>query len=344
RRMHLEAKPGGGSEVILHARDLGETVCFSLNELDGRRTNSGEPLPHWALYPAGVAWAAQQRGLPVAGIEAAYTSDIPIGAGLSSSAAVEVGFAALWRHLCGWAINNLMLAQLSQQAENEYVGVKCGLMDQFACANGLAGHALLFDTRSLDFRPLPLPEGVVIIIADSSIRRRLSGSAYNDRRAACEQAVELLRRDLPDIRALRDVSRDDFQRLAHKLPPVVEKRARHIVEEINRVDAAVGMLSQGDAAGFGRLMLAAHASLRDLYEVSIPELDVLVDIATGLPGCWGARLTGAGFGGCTVNLVQQEQSEAFIHQLKEGYEKATDRQAEVYLCQASRGVQVERLG
>jgi galactokinase len=208
----------------------------------------------------------------------------------------------------------------------------------------LAGHALLFDTRSLDFRPLPLPEGVVIIIADSSIRRRLSGSAYNDRRAACEQAVELLRRDLPDIRALRDVSRDDFQRLAHKLPPVVEKRARHIVEEINRVDAAVGMLSQGDAAGFGRLMLAAHASLRDLYEVSIPELDVLVDIATGLPGCWGARLTGAGFGGCTVNLVQQEQSEAFIHQLKEGYEKATDRQAEVYLCQASRGVQVERLG
>jgi galactokinase len=344
RHVRLEAKPRADRLVVLHAKDLEETVCFELDGLEKRQTSGGEPLPHWALYPAGVAWAAQQRGLPVQGIEAAYTSDVPIGAGLSSSAAVEVGFAALWRSMGGWALNNLMLAQLSQQAENQYVGVNCGLMDQFASANGVEGHGLLFDTRSLDFRPLPLPGGTVIVIADSGVRRRLVGSAYNDRRAACEQAVALLKKELPGIRALRDVSRDDFNRLADDLPPIVARRARHIVEEIDRVDAAIGMLSQGDAAGFGRLMLATHASLRDLYEVSIPELDALVEIAARQPGCWGARLTGAGFGGCTVNLVQQDRAEAFMTALKNDYTKSTGQQAEVYLCQASRGVHVERSG
>ena len=202
----------------------------------------------------------------------------------------------------------MTIAQLAQRAENAYVGVACGLMDQFASANGVEGHALYFDTRSLDFYPVPLPEGTVIVIADSGVRRTLATPAYNDRRAACEQAVALLKPHLPGIQALRDVTPSDFGRLSHYLPELVARRAQHIVEECARMEEAVVVLKAGDADAFGRLMLAGHASLRDLYEVSCPELDVLVSTASALPGCFGARLTGAGFGGCTVNLVESSQA------------------------------------
>ncbi len=340
REVRIAATPRADSIVHLTALDLDQSVSFDLNHLDAKKERGGGPLPGWALYPAGVAWVLKKHGFATTGVNASFTSNIPIGAGLSSSAAVEVAFASLWRALGGWQTDQMTIARMCQEAENQYVGVNCGLMDQFASAHGVEGHALYFDTRSLDWRPVPLPAGAVIVIADSKVRRSLANSAYNERRAACEEAVRILSQFLPGIRVLRDVSPEQFNAYAHHLPTVVRMRAQHVVEECARVDQAVPLLEAGDARGFGRLMFAGHASLRDLYQVSVPELDTLVAAAARLPGCLGARLTGAGFGGCTVNLVEEAHAENFIAQLKAEYLQSTGKQAEVYLCRASQGPQV----
>ncbi|HVN56335.1 MAG TPA: galactokinase [Anaerolineaceae bacterium] len=339
RAVRLAYLPRSDRQVYLRARDLNTGVVFDLDHLVDRQDIAGQPLPTWALYPAGVAWALSRKGLEVRGLEGEFTSTVPIGAGLSSSAAVELAFSVAWRTLGGWEADPLELARLCQRAENQYVGVNCGLMDQFASACGVEDHALYFDTRSLVWRPVPLPPSVVIVIADSGVRRSLANSAYNERRAACEQAVALLQPYLPGVTTLRDVTPEEFNRLADHLPELVRKRARHVVEECARVDEAIQCLDRGDGAAFGRLMFAGHASLRDLYEVSIPELDLLVELAGSLPGCLGARLTGAGFGGCTVNLVEEQHAEEFIQRLAAGY-RAPGREAQVYLCRASRGAHI----
>lgn len=323
--------------VRLFALDLNASVIFPLDQLDGKKDVNGKPMPGWALYPAGVALVLQQHGYTVQGIDAWFTSNVPIGAGLSSSAAVEVAFATLWRAVGGWQTDQMTLARLCQQAENNYVGVKSGLMDQFASAHGIAGHALYLDTRTLEWHPVPLPAGLAVVIADSKVRRSLATSAYNERRASCEEAVRLLQKDLPGITALRDVTPGEFSRLADQLPEVIRKRARHVVEECARVEKAVKLLEAGDAVGFGQLMYEGHASLRDLYEVSCPELDTLVELASRLPGCLGARLTGAGFGGCTVNLVEENKAADFVYELKSRYQQAKGKQGDVYLCRASQG-------
>ncbi|HEX9019557.1 MAG TPA: galactokinase [Anaerolineaceae bacterium] len=341
RDVTIAANPRADRSVHLTALDLNQTTDFDLDHLDEKRDLNGAQLPGWALYAAGVAWVLQKRGFTTQGVDAWFTSNVPIGAGLSSSAAVEVAFATLWRAMGGWQCDQMTLAQMCQQAENQYVGVNCGLMDQFASAHGVAGHALYLDTRSLDWRPVQMPAGVAIVIADSKVRRSLANSAYNERRASCEEAVRLLKPDLPGIRALRDVTPEQFHQLAGKLPMIVRMRAQHVVEECARVETAIKMLEAGDAAGFGQLMYAGHASLRDLYEVSCPELNVLVDTARTLPGCLGARLTGAGFGGCTVNLVEENMATSFIEALKAQYLQATGKHADVYLCHASQGPQIK---
>ena len=201
----------------------------------------------------------------------------------------------------------------------------------------VADRLMLLDCRSLEYRTLPLPANTLIVVADTSVRRKLSSGGYNERRAACEEAVRLLARELPGIKALRDVSLADFNRLSHLLPPAVELRARHVVEEIERTRLAIPYLEQGRMDEFGLLMNACHTSLRDLYEVSIPELDQMVEIAQSLPGCFGARLTGAGFGGCTVNLVASDQAGAFAFSLGPEYERRTGLHPEIYICQASQG-------
>jgi len=262
---------------------------------------------------------------------------VPIGAGLSSSAAIEVGFALSFQALQGWSIDRMHLARICQEAESQYVGVHCGLMDQFACAHGVAGHALYFDTRNLEWMPIPLPHGVSIIIADSGVQRTLANSAYNERRKECEQAVALFSTHLPNIHSLRDVEWDDFVRLRSHLPQVVAMRVEHVIAEIARVQQACQLLMQDDVRALGDLMLAGHNSLRDLYQVSCPELDDLVEIAIVLQGCYGARLTGAGFGGCIVTLVQNENVDAFTEQLAEQYLQRTGKSAKVYVCQAARG-------
>jgi galactokinase len=339
REVQLAAAPSSDGLVTLNAIDLGERVSFRLDNLSERLDQDGQPLPGWALYPAGVAWAMQQGGYPVCGMQAAYSSDIPIGAGLSSSAAVEVAFATTWQALGGWKIDKLALAKCCQRAENDYVGVSSGLMDQFASACGVAGQVLCFDTRSLEWSTYDLPPRTAIIIADSGIRRSLVASVYNDRRAACEQAVLLLQKYLPGIQSLRDVSSVELAAYAPFLPPEIARRAEHVVKEIHRVDQAIIALRRGDARMFGGFMFASHKSLRDLYQVSLPELDRLVEIARSLPGIYGARLTGAGFGGCTVNLVEENAAQPFVHGLKEAYQKISGQEVNVYLCRVSAGAE-----
>lgn len=342
RAVHLAAAPSQERTVTLNALDLDEQVVFNLDLLGEKINLHGDALPDWALYPAGVAWSFQQAGLDTPGLQVVYTSDVPIGAGLSSSAAVEVVFAVTWRALCGWEIDSMSLAQLCQRAENEYVGVASGLMDQFTSLHGVEGHALYFDTQDLTWEPVPMPPGTALVVADSGVRRTLATSAYNQRRAACEYAVELLRQYKPDLRSLGDISTIEFAAYGEYLPPDVRKRAEHVVKEIARVRSAVIALRTGNALSFGALMFSGHTSLRDLYEVSCPELDALVDIARDLPGCYGGRLTGSGFGGCTVNLVEESRVQDFIVGLEKVYQRKVDRKPQVYVCRASQGATVEQ--
>jgi galactokinase len=231
-------------------------------------------------------------------------------------------------------------ALLGQKAENQYVGVNCGIMDQFASACGEQDRLLHLDCRSLEWRTLPLPKDVAIVIADTRMRRELTSGEYNKRRADCEEAVRILSENLPGIQSLRDVSVEAFNQHASQLPERVERRARHVVEEIERTQRAIPLLEEGNMTEFGRLVNQCHSSLRDLYEVSVPELDTMVEIAQDLPGCYGARLTGAGFGGCTVNLVAREQADTFSSALAMGYETETGFPPEIYVCSASKGAEL----
>jgi len=324
----------------LIALDFADEVRFSRSSLPDRGTATGSPLPDWARYPAGVAWAIDSAGLSVPAINAVYASDVPIGAGLSSSASVEMAFAKAWSFLGKWSLSGIEFAKLGQRAENDYVGVNSGIMDQFASACGIQNMLLLLDCRSLEWRPLPLPDGIDIIIADTTLRRQLTDSAYNDRRRSCEAAVAELHQVLSGIRSLRDVSLEQFNQHAHRLSAMNEPRARHVVEEINRTQIAVSLLENGQIHEFGQLINACHDSLRDLYQVSTPELDLLAETAQNLRGCIGARLTGAGFGGCTVNLVEKPLSADFITALAEAYYRNTGLNLKAYICEASAGHRV----
>jgi galactokinase len=343
RFVWLCASPSSSTILSLHALDIGESCRFDLTDLGGNLDLAGDPLPEWARYPAGVAWSLLKDGLAINGMRCVLTSDIPIGAGLSSSAAVEVAFATAWQALSDWSLGPMRLAQLCQRAENEYVGVQCGLMDQFSCVHGIKDHAIFFDTRTLEWEPVPLPPNVAVVIADSGIRRSLGESAYNQRRKACERAMRLLSDRLPEIVALRDVSMKQLREHEQALPPSLRPIAQHVVGECERVRRGVELLKAGDVHGFGRLMLEGHASLRDLYEVSSPELDALVEIATGLPGCFGARLTGAGFGGCTVNLVEASKVPSFSKRLASEYQRSLGREAKVWSTRAADGAKLTQL-
>jgi len=341
RAVSLAAVPTPEEVITLYAKDFEEEVTFNLQSLEYKCDIHKQPLPKWAFYPAGVAWSLKKAGLDVSGLQATYDSDIPIGAGLSSSAAVEVAFATAWSASGGWDGDKMKLARLCQQAENGYVGVASGLMDQFASFHGIEDHALYFDTRSLVWEALPLPPATSLVIADTGIRRNLADSGYNERRTACEQAVRILQKHLPEIQSLRDVSPVELAAFGEFLPVPIRQRAEHVVREIARVETAVSALRRSDKRTFGALMFAGHASLRDLYEVSCPELDILVEIAHHLPGCLGARMTGAGFGGCTVNLVEESETPGFIKSLSTEYRAKVGHSPQVYPCKASGGARFE---
>lgn len=284
-------------EVILD--DTGERDGFDLDAI-------GERRGRWIDYVAATAWALAEAGASTRGFRGLLTSDLPSGAGLSSSAAIEL--ASAWALSGGErpGLDTMRLAQIAQRAENAYVGVNCGLMDQFAVAFGEADHALLLDCRSLDHRAVPLPAGTALVICHSGSPRKLAASEYNTRRAECDRAVAGLKSLDPAVTALRDVTPDLLEAGRDRLDDAAFRRARHVVSEDERVQAVIAALQAGDVEAVGSALYASHVSLRDDFEVSSPALDALVEIAQGVPGVIGARLTGAGFGGCTVNLVMDD--------------------------------------
>jgi galactokinase len=342
RATYIAFSPTNALHSTLVAVDFDQQTSFSAESIATKTQTDSSPLPEWALYPAGVMWSLMEENLAAPAMNAVYASDVPRGSGLSSSASVEMAYMIAWQTLGGWTLPSMQRALLGQKAENKYVGVNCGIMDQFASACGVENRLLLLDCRSLEWITVPLPEHVSIVIADTTVRRKLTSGEYNKRRAACEEAVRLLKQDLPTIQSLRDVSAEDFNRLVSKLPDEIEKRARHVVEEIGRSNQAQALLEAGDIQNFGRLMNQCHASLRDLYEVSCPELNVMANIAQSIEGCYGARLTGAGFGGCTVNLVAKENVGAFAQALANGYVMETGLRPEIYITRASSGAELLR--
>lgn len=294
----------------------------------------------WSDYPMGVVWAFLERELTPAGINAVLTSDVPVGAGMSSSAAVELAFAYTWNTMGNFGISKSDLALLCQSAENSYVGVNCGIMDQMISACGKAGHAMMLDTRTLERGYFSMPEGVAVLVADSKVRRKLSGSEYNVRRAQCEQAVSILQTHRPEITALRDVTVENLERWGHEMPEVVLQRARHVVTENDRVLKVAKLLYEGNMTQAGQYLIEGHKSLRDDYEVSIPELDTLVEAASEAEGCYGARLTGAGFGGCIIALAAEDAVDEVKEHISRVYDDAYNVRPAVYVTYAADGVDI----
>lgn len=326
----------------LIAMDLEQEICFSNPSILFAEDCFGRPLPAWARYPAGVAWAAGEAGLDCPGMDAVYGSEVPQGSGLSSSASVEMAFVLAWQSLAGWDLSPMERALLGQKAENQYVGVQSGIMDQFASACGEADSILVLDCRDLTWRTIPIPSDYAFIVANTMKPRRLDAGDYNARRADCESALRLLERQLPGIKSLRDISLAKFNQLAPLLPERIEKRARHVVEEIQRTIQAIPLLQSGDLTRFGELVEQSHVSLRDLFEVSTPELNLMVSLAQQLPSCLGARLTGAGFGGCTINIVKAAQARPFVGSLAKNYHSATGIEPEIYVCRPAPGAGLAR--
>ena len=314
----------------------------SVNQDEGAQFDLDVPGPMrrglWLDYVEGVARALERRGVRLRGADLCVVSDVPVGAGLSSSAALEISTGLALSAVSGHDVERVTLALAGQEAEHTYVGAQVGIMDQFVSVLGRAGHALLIDCRTLEAEPVPLDTTrAAVVICDSKVKHELSASEYNVRRAECEEGVRLLKGVLPDIKALRDVTADEFARHAGLLPEPVRRRCRHVVTENERTLSAAGALRRGALEELGRLMSLSHRSLRDDYEVSCRELDVLVEIADASEGVLGARMTGGGFGGCTVNLVLREAVEAFRAAVAERYAAATGIEPAVYVTEACDG-------
>jgi len=335
----MAAAPRPDRQVVLHALDFEQRTEFSLDDI---QHDAQYP---WSDYQRGVAFFLQERGFELPGVNAVISGDIPVGSGLSSSAAVEVAAAYTWQVLSGFPLSRVGLALLCQQAENEFVGMKCGIMDQFISTLGQRDHALLIDCRTLEHEAVKLGAGegsprssATIVVCDTMKRRGLVDSEYNARRRECEEGVRLLQKHLPRIKALRDVSPAQFERYQGDLPEVVRRRCRHIVYENERVLQSVEALRGNDLATFGRLMNDSHISLRDDYQVSCQELNVMVEAAWQVEGVYGSRLTGAGFGGCTVSLVAGEAVERFRAHVVAEYQAATGIEPQIYVCAVEDGV------
>jgi len=322
------------SDRLLHIRSLrgDEAVTFDLDD--------AAPIPRhdWSDYVRGVAVMLQRAGHVLTGADLLIDSDVPVGSGLSSSAALEVstGYALLDR--AGIAVDLVQLALCCQRAENDFVGMRCGIMDQFISCQGAAAHALLLDCRSLTFRLVPIDPSVRLVICNSMVHHELAAGEYNLRRAECERGVALLTPALPGIRALRDVDMAQLAAHASLLPELTFRRCRHVVTENDRVLRAGAALEAGQVERFGQLMNQSHVSMRDDYEISCRELDILVDIAWGIDGVLGSRMTGGGFGGCTVSLVRADAVEKFTAEIATRYTATTSLDPLIFVCSPGEGV------
>ncbi len=323
RDIRIALRPRADDTVRLFAVDIEQEATFSLAALE-----RGEG---WQEYVKGVAWALQEQGLVLTGWDGVMTGDVPRGAGLSSSAALELAAARAFQATSGFAWDATRMATLCQLAENRWVGVNSGIMDPLISALGREGHALLLDCRSLEGEPVPLPPGHVVVVLDTGTRRGLVGSAYNERRRQCEEAAVHY-----GVPALRDVAPEVFEAGAAGLAELPRKRARHVIGENARTLQAADAMRRGDAAELGRLMNASHASLKEDFEVSSGALDAIVACAQAHPGCRGARMTGGGFGGCAVALVEEDGVDDFLHAVTDCYD-TPERRSAVYVCRAADG-------
>jgi galactokinase len=330
RAVQIALRPRPDNRVILHSLEYGETIEFPLDDLQRGKG--------WAEYVKGAAWAMQAEGWTLSGWEGLMTSDVPRGAGLSSSSAVVIAAILAFAAASDLSPDPVKTALLGHQAEDGWIGVHVGIMDQMASVLSRPGHVLFLDCRTLEFQHIPLPKGMTVAVMDTTTRRGLVDSAYNERRRQCDSAAKAL-----GVRALRDMDEAGFQSRADRLDEVTHRRARHIITENSRVLQAVEAMRQGDAETLGRLLDASHASLRDDFEVSSEALDVLVAIARRQPGCYGARMTGAGFGGCAVALVKNDRGPEFAATVTKEYHRATGLMPEVYLCRAVQGASLTRL-
>jgi galactokinase len=321
--------PRADNSVVLYSENFHQQIVHELDAIPEKAVH------HWSDYPLGVLTVLRRAGIEVPAFSMSIHGDVPLGAGLSSSASIEVACILAMLSLAGSEFPRPELARLCQRAENEYVGAKTGIMDQFIACCGAADHALLLDCRSLSFRLAPIPGHLSLVICNTMVKHTHAGGEYNTRRAEVEAGVAILRSHRPEIALLRDATVEDLAKWGHEMPPNVLKRCRHIVTENNRTVAAADALVAGDLKTLGRLMAEAHVSYRDDFEASCPEADIMVDLAVRQPGCVGARLTGGGFGGCTVNLVEAKEAAAFSTQIAAGYHSATGIQPEVYLCRAA---------
>ena len=357
--INIAARQRNDQRVTLHAADVNDSWEFNLDA----HQSIPQQAPAWSHYLIGVASLLQASGRTVAGIDAVITGDVPIGAGLSSSAALSVAatlaFLTAGSELVGDGFpvpedNKKKLAALCQRVEHEFVDVKCGIMDQTISLLGKENHALFLDCRSLEYEHVPLNlEAHAIAICNTKVKRELAASEYNKRRAECERGVDILNRWIPGISSLRDIALTDFKKHEEELPALTQKRCRYVIEENARVLEAVSVLKRRNQSAseetdasliqFGSLMNASHNGLRDDYEVSCKELDLLTDIARSITGVIGSRMTGAGFGGCTVSIVHQDALEIFQTRVTTEYHEQTGIEPEIYLCNVSDGAQVFRI-
>lgn len=321
----VAAAPRNDRRLRIRSENFSETCEFDLDETRPR------PRGHWSDYARGVSIALEQAGYRLRGADLLLQSDVPVGSGLSSSAAIEVAVALALLGEANLKIDPANLARLCQQAENEFVGAHVGIMDQFVACNGRAGFALMLDCRTLDHRLIPLPDSARLVTLNTMVKHALASNEYNARRAECEAGVRHLGKSLPNIRALRDVTMDELERFGRDMPETIYKRCRHVISENARVIEAAAALERRDLASLGRLMRASHASLRDDYEVSCSSLDIMVGIADRCEGVYGARMTGGGFGGCAISIVEVGHVEEFKRRVASAYAEATGLLPEVYI-------------
>lgn len=332
RAVWIAFSPIEEPKVQVYSLDFQEEVNFALNETNKSNKEFSE-------YLKGVSWALQQQNFKVKGWRGVVAGDVPLGAGLSSSAALELATARTFSEISGFDWDPVSMAKICQFAENKWVGVNCGIMDQLISATGIENHAVLIDCRSLGYEAVPVPESATIIIMDTSTRRGLVDSAYNERRQQCEEAAKFF-----NVPALRDVSLEEFILHEHELEPTIRKRARHIISENGRTLQAAQAMKNGNAELLGELMNESHKSLKNDFEVSNYALDEIVSIAWEQAGCLGARMTGAGFGGCAVALVENSQAKIFTDQVSTQYTRKTGLTPKIYICSATNGAEiVERL-
>ena len=319
------------NKLVIHSENLNDGVTVDLE--------NAKPLGDWSDYAVGAAVIPHRDGKRLTGANLLIRSEVPIGAGLSSSAAIEVSVALAMLSLSGYQVDRKQLALWCQRAENEFAGMRCGIMDQFIACYGRGDYALKLDCRTLDYELLPMQAGVEIVICNTMVKHKLAAGEYNIRRSQCEEGVRKLAAVLLGVRALRDVSSSQLEQYRELLDPIVYRRCRHVVSEDERVQSAASALNKGDLRLFGKLMDESHESLRRDYEVSCTELDTMVELARQQEGVLGARMTGGGFGGCTVNLVRTENAPAFQRAISDAYQKATGLLPEIYVCRASQGAE-----